>query len=204
MPLPRHKILFLVPAIVFLAHGFLAHGREPGAEPVHLRLCEGCHGEAGAGDARTGVPRLAGLPAGYLVRQLEAFASGARSNPLMTPVAELLDSKQREALARHYAALTGPPATAPPPDGSGRELAQRGDPGRGLPPCAACHGVQARARWKDVPPLEGQPASYLTRQLQAWRLGRRGGAAGEPMTEIARRLTGAEIEAVAAFYAGGF
>jgi len=138
----------------------------------------------------------------YLVRQLEAFASGARSNPLMSPVADLLGADQREALARHYAALPAPPADTLP-GGSGGRLARSGDPERGLPPCEACHGAAARRRLHDVPPLAGQPARYLARQLRAWCRGLRGSEATGPMAGIARKLTSAEIESLAAFYGGG-
>ena len=170
--------------------------------PERAHFCAGCHGPGGVGDPRAGVPRLAGLPAPYLMRQLDAFVSGERKSPLMTPVAGLLAPEERGSLARYYAAL--PPAQDRPlPGGSGRRLAERGDPQRGLPPCNACHGSEAGPRAAETPSLLGQPARYLARQLRAWRLGHRGSERTGPMTGIARKLTDEEIESIAAYYAGG-
>jgi len=52
---------------------------ERGAERVAQLACASCHGEAflGAGD----IPRLAGQQAGYLQRQIEAFAQLERHHP---------------------------------------------------------------------------------------------------------------------------
>lgn len=59
--------------------------------------CQSCHGHAGEGNATAGFPRLAGLSAKYLERQLLAFAEG-RSNAMMMPIAKAL----RSATARQW------------------------------------------------------------------------------------------------------
>jgi cytochrome c553 len=41
-------------------------------------LCSACHASSGLGNEALGAPRLAGLPAAYLARQLAAFKSGQR------------------------------------------------------------------------------------------------------------------------------
>jgi cytochrome c oxidase subunit 2 len=41
-------------------------------------ICSACHGSNGLGNESLGAPRLAGLPAAYLARQLAAFKSGQR------------------------------------------------------------------------------------------------------------------------------
>jgi cytochrome c553 len=41
-------------------------------------LCSACHGSDGAGNEALNAPRLAGLPAAYLERQLTAFRAGQR------------------------------------------------------------------------------------------------------------------------------
>ena len=86
-------------------------------------------------------------------------------------------------------------------DPLGQRLALVGDPKRGLGPCAGCHGV-TRAAAKAYPLLEGQSAWYIANQMTVFKAGGRGGIEGQnPMTTIARRLTPAQIEAVAAYYA---
>ena len=63
------------------------HGNDKGAKP-----CIACHGADSTAQAATGIPRLAGLNAAYLLKQLNDFASGARSNPVMTPIAATLSA----------------------------------------------------------------------------------------------------------------
>lgn len=41
-------------------------------------ICSACHGSNGLGNEALGAPRLAGLPAAYVARQLAAFKSGQR------------------------------------------------------------------------------------------------------------------------------
>lgn len=41
-------------------------------------ICSACHGSNGLGNETLGAPRLAGLPAAYLARQLAAFKAGLR------------------------------------------------------------------------------------------------------------------------------
>jgi cytochrome c553 len=51
--------------------------------------CSACHGAQGEGRPEAGYPRLAGLSADYLLRQLNDFADNNRENELMTPIAKL-------------------------------------------------------------------------------------------------------------------
>ena len=92
---------------------------------------------------------------------------------------------------------------------SGRSLRQTdptlrlvfvGDPTRGIPPCAACHGPQAQKL--GAPSLHGQQAAYLERQLAAFNEGIRQNDINQQMRAIAVQLTPAEMHALAAYYGG--
>jgi cytochrome c553 len=50
------------------------------------------------------MPRLAGLPSGYFVLQMEAFRTGARSGTVMQQIAKGFSAAQTEALANYFAA----------------------------------------------------------------------------------------------------
>lgn len=63
--------------------------------------------------------------------------------------------------------------------------------------CAVCHGPQGLSMQPAVPHLAGQPEIYLIEQLKAYRSGKR---ANEVMGVIAKPLTDAEIENLAAWY----
>jgi cytochrome c553 len=56
---------------------------------AYLRVCAGCHGASGQGDAATAVPRLAGQHAPYLLRQMQESATNGRPNMAASHVAAL-------------------------------------------------------------------------------------------------------------------
>lgn len=171
-------------------------GNGKGAAP-----CLACHGADGGGIAAAGYPRLAGLDAHHLQRQLDDFAKGTRASPVMQPVAAALSESERAALAAYYAKLPPPtPAasTAPP---AGAALALRGDWSRQLPACVQCHGPGGVGVGANFPPLAGQGANYLAAQLDAWRQGTRRNDPLQLMQHIAGQLTPQEIQAVSAWFA---
>ena len=163
--------------------------------------CHGLEGEGNGGDA----PRLAGLNAGYVVRQLDYFASGQRRHPQMTWIADHIDWPERVKLGGYYMALPVPDVVpgANPVGDTGCSVAaavlyHEGDRDRGLPSCASCHGPLGQGSM-GVPPLAKQPAPYLALQLQHWRNGER---YGDPqMLAISRLLTDEEVRALAGYSA---
>jgi cytochrome c553 len=82
-----------------------------GGEGGARYACVTCHGARGEGNGFD-APRLAGMPAGYLQKQMEDYAAGLRAHELMRDVARFLDSDGRMQVARYYAAL--PPQALPP------------------------------------------------------------------------------------------
>ncbi|MDH3527333.1 MAG: cytochrome c [Gammaproteobacteria bacterium] len=66
--------------------------------------CAGCHGVAGI-SANTLWPNLAGQQVGYLVKQMKAFRDGARSDPMMSPMAKPLSDADIDNLAAYYNSL---------------------------------------------------------------------------------------------------
>lgn len=65
--------------------------------------------------------------------------------------------------------------------------------------CAQCHGPLGISVAPDAPHLAGQPQAYLEAQLKAFRDGRR---RHEVMNVVAKPLSDADIEALAAWFAG--
>jgi cytochrome c553 len=69
--------------------------------------CQACHGPVAY---RPGVPSLATQNGEYVLNQLEAFASGSRSNDINMPmrtIAALLSEYERHALAEYYGSGLG-------------------------------------------------------------------------------------------------
>ncbi len=160
--------------------------------------CFTCHGMNGEGDG-AGSPRLAGLDPGYLRRQLDAFADGRRYHPQMNWIARRLGPSERGLVSGHYAAMPFPARTAG--RRGGLALYMTGDPGRGLPPCAECHGPDGEGIGPSNPPLAGQPAAYLAAQLDQWRHSRRRTDPANIMLHISQLLSPSESAALAAYAA---
>lgn len=170
-----------------------------GAEAGANNACFTCHGLGGQGNG-AGSPRLAGLDAGYLERQLGAYADGRRYHSQMGWIAQELDARERQAVSFYYAGLPFEAGTTMPEQRM--RLYHRGDPSRGLPACAACHGEQGQGLGPGNPPLAGQPAVYLAEQLRLWRIGKRRNDPGDVMLRISQLLTPSEAQALAAYSAG--
>jgi len=171
------------------------------------QVCQGCHGAHGEGTAAKGYPRLAGQAAGYLARQLDDFASGRRTSPVMTPLAKTLTEQQRRDAAAYFASLATPYETAVGPADAallerGRLLARSGDESKQLQACANCHGPGGSGERFATPYLEGQSATYLATTIKEWKSGARANDAGKQMVVVARRLDDRDIAAVAAYFAG--
>ncbi|ROL76523.1 cytochrome c4 [Pseudomonas protegens] len=206
IPLDRMLLSGLMLLFVQSAHAvdgqkvFTQGGTQPGAT-----ACQACHGADAMGLAPAGFPRLAGLPAGYLAKQLHDFRSGARSSPVMQPLAKALSEDEITAVTGTLAAMSGPN----PPVGSrsqvasgvGERLALRGAWERQVPECVSCHGPGGVGVGVAFPPLAGQPAGYLVAQLNAWRDGSRRNDPNDLMGHVAKSLSTEEVTAVAEYFA---
>jgi len=201
----------MLPFLVFLVpvHASSADGRivyERGGEKSAATACMTCHGPEALGMGAGGFPRLAGLPSQYLLKQLRDFTSGTRSSPVMAPIAAALTEAERQAVAAYVEKLPAPAARkvdrVEKADGAGEVLALRGAWERNVPECVSCHGPGGVGVGDHFPPLSGQPASYLSAQLEAWRAGTRRNDPDDLMGHIARSLTEPEARAVAEYFEG--
>ena len=177
------------------------------AEPVSCAVCHGAEGQGNYGreDPRHVAPHLAGLNAVYVGEQLRAYASGARVFPLMKAMAAPLSAQDVADLAVYVQGLKGggpgAPAVAQAVLARGREVYMNGLPGKQAP-CAQCHGPDGAGRSGRSPEIAGEPLPYLVAQLHTMRSeGRHGTLAADAMTEVAHKLSEADIAAVAAYVA---
>jgi cytochrome c553 len=182
---------------------FVAFGGEFGS----LRIsCASCHQIDGTADPSGAFPRLSGQSAWYLYSTLRDFADGKRPSAVMTPIARDLSDGQMQDVAAFYATVGHqpyPPQAEPDAQAiaSGRSTAQSGDAKAGIPPCDSCHGMKGQGNPPLYPYLGGQFASYLQRQLELFKSGKRHGDPMRIMETIASKLSNQQIEAVADYYA---
>jgi cytochrome c553 len=155
--------------------------------------CSMCHGARGLSQANS--PNLAGQYDGAVYKQLQDFRSGARVNPVMTPLVGGLTPQDMRELADFYAYLPRPPW---PEDRPAPRIVESGAPMRGIAPCGACHGDIAHKL--GTPRLAGEPIAYLRAQLLAFKTGERHNDVNQIMRNIARRMTPQEIDESAEYY----
>jgi cytochrome c553 len=172
-----------------------------------LAPCTTCHGKEGRAAPDGYHPRIAGKPAGYLYNQLRNFQDGRRRYGAMVSLVDPLPDAYLQEIASYCAALDLPYAAplAAREDAAtlarGRALALQGDAARQLPACAACHGQALTGQLPATPGLLGLPRDYLVGQLGAWVNGQRQALAPDCMATIAKRLSGSDVTAVAAWLA---
>lgn len=166
-----------------------------GGDGGAANACFLCHGLDGMGDG-VAAPRLAGLDAGYLQKQLDDYAEQRRADPVMSEVARWLDDEDRRAVAAYYAGLLASATTtaAPPPP-----IYLTGAPERGVTACAECHGAQGQGIGAGNPALAGQPAAYTLDQLRRWKTGERRNDPRRVMADAVKGLSEPEMAAIAAW-----
>lgn len=170
--------------------------------------CTACHGEQGISPT-TLVPTLAGMDSAVIYKQLDDYRSGKRLWGVMSAIATALTTQDSADVAAYFASRADglPSVAGEGPPKSGRSLRQNdpvirlvfaGDPERGIPPCAACHGPGAHKL--GAPALQGQHAPYIDRQLAAFAQGMRQNDINAQMRTIAAQLTADEMHAIAVYY----
>jgi cytochrome c553 len=191
-----------------------AAGRAEGAGPAayskqeldgKLTYCKTCHGLSGEGyHGSVPIPRLAGQQQEYIENQLRAFIERRRTNPLMSNVAHPLNPAMIPALAAHFSELNPKPVGGAPKDlaAAGKKIFEEGLPESNVPPCASCHGADAKGNGQ-FPRLAGQLNDYIVRKLANWSK-ERGLDQANPdtsaiMEPIAHSLTEPQVAAVAAY-----
>ena len=95
----------LLPATLTL----LFYGAPAAAEPQALYIkslaasCANCHGTFGKTSQDAALPALAGMKSDYIVEQMQAFKSGARSATIMHQIAKGFSDDQIKSLAGYFA-----------------------------------------------------------------------------------------------------
>jgi cytochrome c553 len=174
---------------------------------ARVAACTICHGQQGRAGADGYYPRLAGKPQAYLYHQLLNFRDNRRQYRPMQHLLENLPDAYLQDIAGYFANQHAPypapetPGESAPVLDKGRMLAMNGDPARGLPACAACHGAALGGIAPAIPGLLGLSRDYLTSQIGGWQNGLRRAAAPDCMADIAKKLTPEDITAVSAWLA---
>lgn len=185
------------------AAGPASKGDPKAAESIVNQVCAGCH--AADGNSTVAVnPRLAGLNAEYIDKQLTNFKSGERKNAVMGGIVASLSPQDMLNLAAYFSAQQPKPGTSKDQELAllGQKIFRGGVQGAGVPACASCHGPQGKGVPVQFPRLAGQHSEYIYAQLNNFRLETRANDGAKMMRTIAAKMTDADMKAVAAYIQG--
>jgi len=176
------------------------------AGQVKAAMCAACHGTDG-NSVIPNWPKLAGQHAAYLERQLGLIKSGSRPVPEMVGIVASLSEQDMADLAAYFSSRT---ITAGLSDKAlqvtGQKLYRAGDAEKDVPACMSCHGPAGEGNpFAGHPSLGGQHSVYTEKMLKDFRTGIMWNEYNSPsmtMTVVTKRLTDAEIKAVASYIQG--
>jgi len=158
----------------------------PASGQQQFAVCASCHGQEGEGNPALNAPKLNGLQAWYVERQLKYYQTGIRGaeegdtfGRQMAPMAAMLSSD--EAVRNMAAYISSLPVTDSPSTLSG-------DVANGMSiynaNCAACHSPDGSGSWAtDAPRLAGMNDWYMATQLKNFKAKIRGAHADDDYGE---------------------
>ena len=150
--------------------------------------CANCHGDQSP-NSNLEVPLLAGQNKEYLINQLDHFATGARQDATMGPIAESLTADEIMLVSLIYSSISVIREPVPEP-----EIPDKIKAVIGL--CASCHmNPNNKANNPNYPNIAGQNKDYLITQLLMFKSGEREDQyAGKFMNELTKSMDVSTIE----------
>ena len=99
-----HKTIFTCLALIIMitSRSTFATGGDPVAGKEKSKLCQGCHGEDGSSTGEL-VPKISGQYEKYIVKQLQEYRAGLRSNEIMNAMAVTLNDKDITDISSYFA-----------------------------------------------------------------------------------------------------
>jgi cytochrome c553 len=186
----------------------LAAGNSQRGAALAAQTCAACHGDkglsqsTGVGPGAVAYPSLAGQSPYAIYKQLHDYRTGARANPLMSPVAAKLSESDLAAIAAYYSDASKEYAAVGNRELLGEpnieKLAREGDSHRALPACLSCH-VNNAGGPLETPVITGQIQDYMLVQLNAFASGQRKNDVYGRMRDVSSKLTPQERAALARF-----
>lgn len=181
------------PASEVATHGDAEAGKTKSA------TCLACHGADGNSMVPT-FPKLAGQQPGYMAKQLAAFKDGTRVDDTMKGMIAALTEQDMLDLDAYFASQTSN-VNAISKDQeaaalAGGEIFRSGLAEFSVTSCMACHGPDGKGVAPNYPRLAGQHATYIEKQLLAFKDGTR---SDSMMSSIAFPLNAEQIKNLALY-----
>lgn len=154
---------------------------ELGDESRAIGQCIGCHGKDGKSDVLI-YPNLYKQHPEYIAKQLKNFKSGDRQNYAMNQFAGAMTDDEIAHVAAYFAdteAVANIKVRKPVAPVAMSDSAIAGKAKAAV--CAACHSADGNSVVAMNPKLAGQSATYIVKQLKAFKDGSRANAIMAPM-----------------------
>jgi cytochrome c oxidase subunit 2 len=187
------------PLTIVFAVLFMAVSTVPTAQAAEdFRYCLVCHGTDLHGNDTVGGANLNILPDWYVARQLKGFRQGWRGMNRQDKIAQemmaVAVAMEPDAIAKAATFVADTPARRERPATDFSDARAQAETSL----CETCHGERLQGNQSTgAPPLAGQSAAYLLRQLIAFRSGSRGhqpdDSYGQQMRAIALGLNETEL-----------
>lgn len=100
----KKQIMALVAASALIVSANAVAAGDAAAGKTKAAPCGACHGATGV-SAAANFPNLKGQKDAYMVKQLKAFRSGDRKDPMMAPMAKPLTDADIDNLAAYFSSL---------------------------------------------------------------------------------------------------
>jgi len=196
-----NKLLVALVAVLSFSGFVQAQGNIEAGKAKSV-TCTACHGEDGNSPSNL-YPKLAGQHATYLEKQLQQFKNGQRADPIMMGMAAALSEQDMQDLAAYYASHTATPETASPEIAdAGQKLYMGGNSEDKMAACSACHGPRGNGlELAKFPKISSQHPAYIKAQLIKFRGKERANDPNGMMTDVAAKLTDADIELLSKYIA---
>ena len=196
------KVAIALTLLVSLVGAANAAG-DAAAGKAKSAMCVACHGADGNAPVAI-YPKLAGQHSDYIIKQLKEFKSGARKDPIMMGMVMGLSEQDMTDIAAYYQSLPMTEGTTPEDViAIAKPLYQGGDSERNLASCMSCHGPRGNGvGLAKFPKISGQNVDYIVAQLKKFRNGERANDPQGMMIDTAKKLTDAEINALAKYLGG--
>ncbi|HIP76172.1 MAG TPA: cytochrome c4 [Psychromonas hadalis] len=191
----------LIAAITILCFSSFTHAKgDPEAGKEKSATCTACHGVDGNSPSDL-YPKIAGQHASYLEKQIKEFKTGVRNDPIMLGMTAMLSDQDIADLTAYYSQQPETQeTTAPEIAEPGQKLYMGGDIKRGILACTACHGPRGMGlELAKFPKISSQHPAYIKLQLEKFRTKARNNDTNSMMTDVAAKLTDADIELLAKY-----
>ncbi|MEO5350726.1 MAG: cytochrome c4 [Magnetococcus sp. YQC-3] len=174
------------------------------AGPMLANTCAGCHGTNGVSGGPA-MPTIAGMPAKYLKSVMADFKSGKRPSTIMGRLAKGYSDEETALIADYFAAQKWQNAASAPQSKMATpvdaKLAAQGDKAAKGAKCDKCHEDNGVLQDDDTPRVGGQWLDYLRFKMQDLKNPAITVPQADKMKSGIDKLSAAELDAIAHFYA---